>query len=425
MKNYRQEIILEEVIRPVQEGQYISIPFEVNDDTEQINIYIEYENDDINTIDLGMEDPYKVRGWSGGARRFLFLREDRATPGYDLDPIYNGEWSVILNAYKIVSNCTVKITVELLKKHERWLRGDIHLHTNHSDGHYLVTEVMHHATEVGLDFIALTDHNTFSQNTMIDQSFNLAVIPGVELTTNRGHCNFLGSKKPFIDFRCTTKEDVLKVIQEGQQNNALVSVNHPHCDFCPWEWGMDDYDFKYVEIWNGPWKASNKRTLDWWQNQLEKGEKIVAIGGSDKHGPHQNIEFGGPTTCVKSLAQQPNEILNAIKQGKVAVLANPRANQLLFNLEGKEIGDIVTISDNRKSLLLSCEISGEINGILKVISRKGLQNEITLKNGPHHIQLEVPAEEAGFYRVELWAYDNDTESEMPYCITNPIFIEKR
>ncbi len=46
----------------------------------------------------------------------------------------------------------------------RWLAGDLHAHTVHSDGVLTVPELARFAVERGLDFLAVTDHNTISHH---------------------------------------------------------------------------------------------------------------------------------------------------------------------------------------------------------------------------------------------------------------------
>ena len=45
-----------------------------------------------------------------------------------------------------------------------WLAGDLHAHTVHSDGAMTVPELAAHAVARGLDFVAVTDHNTVSHH---------------------------------------------------------------------------------------------------------------------------------------------------------------------------------------------------------------------------------------------------------------------
>ena len=46
----------------------------------------------------------------------------------------------------------------------QWLAGDLHAHTVHSDGALTVPELAVLAVERGLDFLAITDHNTISHH---------------------------------------------------------------------------------------------------------------------------------------------------------------------------------------------------------------------------------------------------------------------
>lgn len=62
---------------------------------------------------------------------------------------------------------------------------DLHLHTNASDGLLSPTQVVEHATRIGLAAIAITDHDTvdgFKVASKIADSDVLEVIPGVELS---------------------------------------------------------------------------------------------------------------------------------------------------------------------------------------------------------------------------------------------------
>ena len=45
-----------------------------------------------------------------------------------------------------------------------WLAGDLHSHTVHSDGALTVPELAALAVSRGLDFVAVTDHNTVSHH---------------------------------------------------------------------------------------------------------------------------------------------------------------------------------------------------------------------------------------------------------------------
>ncbi|MBQ8847683.1 MAG: PHP domain-containing protein [Candidatus Gastranaerophilales bacterium] len=68
------------------------------------------------------------------------------------------------------------------------MKIDLHIHTTYSDGMLSPIEIVDTALSVGLDVIALTDHdNVLSHNIAQDyinqKGYNLEVIPGVEINT--------------------------------------------------------------------------------------------------------------------------------------------------------------------------------------------------------------------------------------------------
>ncbi|RKL65004.1 hypothetical protein CR203_23005 [Salipaludibacillus neizhouensis] len=414
-------LMINEKIPKEIEGQYITLPFEVFEPVQEIKVHLEVLGEGENVIDLGLEGPDGLKGWSGGARRSLFVREDRATPGYTLEKLKKGTWGVVLNAYKIGGACRVEVTVEMKPESPQWIKGDLHMHSNHSDSPYSLSEVITNAKNAGLEYIALTDHNTFSQNEAFEPQEDLVIIPAVELTTNRGHSNFYGVKRPFNDFRCQTIQDVKRIISEGKANNALISANHPHCDNCWWDWGLENFDFEYVEIWNGPWSDRNLRALNWWHEQLVKGKRIIALGGSDKHGPDEWIKYGEPTTAVEASIHSPQGILKAIEKGRVSILSTPKGAVIDLHINGRNMGDTVRIPEDSTNVNLNVSIQNPIYGTLRVYSSEGLCVEQTLELEDNSLSFSLKSD-VQFYRVEVWGEDKRSLLLSPQAISNPIFI---
>src|SRR5690606_7412573 len=83
-----------------------------------------------------------------------------------------------------------------------WLACDLHAHTVHSDGVLGRAELAAAAVIAGLDVLAITDHNTVSHHpglTEIGHRYGLTLLPGQEVTTDRGHANAFGPI-PWVDF---------------------------------------------------------------------------------------------------------------------------------------------------------------------------------------------------------------------------------
>ena len=100
---------------------------------------------------------------------------------------------------------------------------------------------MRNAVELGLDFLAVTDHNT---STHFEDWTRLAahpealegpivLIPGEEVTTYWGHANMWGLRE-WIDFRCADEASIDAVRRYVLQKGGLISVNHPKCVGPPW-----------------------------------------------------------------------------------------------------------------------------------------------------------------------------------------------
>ena len=80
---------------------------------------------------------------------------------------------------------------------------DLHIHTNKSDGNCSVEEIINKARDVGLQAIAITDHDTVEAIPLaleiVKQYNDLEIIPGIELSAEAEGKEFhmLGY---FIDF---------------------------------------------------------------------------------------------------------------------------------------------------------------------------------------------------------------------------------
>ena len=73
--------------------------------------------------------------------------------------------------------------------------GELHSHSIHSDGAHAVEELLGRADALGIDFLALTDHNTTSGlSEVIDPP--VTVVKGCEITTFHGHHPVYGIDDP-------------------------------------------------------------------------------------------------------------------------------------------------------------------------------------------------------------------------------------
>ncbi|MBN1934019.1 MAG: PHP domain-containing protein [Anaerolineae bacterium] len=456
-----------------QRDPYPLLPFDVPEGTARITVEYTFEKgaltspQDKNEIDLGLFDPRGhhflnapgFRGWSGGARSTVFVAADEATPGYLPGPLQPGQWHVLLGLYKIAPNgCTVVVTITLepgdntstghappiwpgaLRDHRGWYCGDLHCHTHHSDAAGSVDDLIAAARAQGLDFLAVTDHNTVSHLPELARrgSPDLLLIPGMEITTYHGHANVWGLRE-WIDFRATDDAAMRRIRDYVRALGLLFSINHPKYEGPEWQFA-DVFDADAVEAWQAPWWFSNFESLAFWDGLLRQGKRIALVGGSDKHqkpfiGEMTAYEIGAPTTwvCAESLSERA--VLDGIGAGHVFVTQSPRGPRLEFTTSAggqtAMMGDDLRLSPGDE-IAFTCRVwggasCGERGSALRIVHRTGEWAQIPVDADEWSHTWTVAAQEADFWRVEVIEptqvpLDKDPSAVWAYALSNPIYL---
>lgn len=459
-----QTIILEGLI-PVELGKtYLHLPFEVPEQIIRLDVHFEY-TDRIgsnpllsggNTLDLGVFDERGIdflqagfRGWSGSERDHFFLSEDEATPGYLAGPLHSGTWRLFLGLYKVATQgCTYKAEITFTagenakagvgvesKSHDLpantprspfapWLRGELHCHTQHSDGSFPVEQLVKRAYERGMDFLAVTDHNTIAAQRDLENMIDpgLILIRGVEATTFRGHFNIWGIPN-WIDFRVQTPEQMEAVIQAANDLGGVTSCGHPKPFGPDWEY-REVTNYQCVEVWNGPWSGLNEIALEYWTDLLAGGHRKTAVGGSDFHriGESGGRDIGTPTSWVY-LEETPSarKILQAVQAGHVSVSAGPEGPfvDLRGGADNRVIGgDCCRITDE-SSFHLQITCRGGDGCLLRLFDHKRIVFEQVVSGAQAVVDATLAVGSSMFVRAELRHPDG-----MMLALTNPIYFEK-
>ncbi|NUT20812.1 MAG: CehA/McbA family metallohydrolase [Hamadaea sp.] len=325
-----------------------SVPVEVPPGAAELTVELAYDRSR-GVLDLGCEGPNGFRGWSGGARERYTITPGWATPGYlpgDLEP---GVWHVLLRLHRVpVDGLDFTVTATTSDKSppatkqegppraergprrelptvdgQQWLAGDLHSHTVHSDGISTVPELAALAVTRGLDFLAITDHNTVSHHpelTAAGAYHGIALIPGQEVTTDRGHANAWGAIG-WVDFRQPVDEWIAAVERDG----GILSINHPLGGDCAWRQPVSARP-RHAEVWHSGWFDRTWGAPLAWADAWRPD--VIPVGGSDYHRPGNDGLPGNPTTWV--LADE-GDVLGGLKAGRVAINAGP-AEPLLIRL---------------------------------------------------------------------------------------------
>lgn len=344
---------------------YQELPFEVPEGTARITVSFDYPRDAGVVIDLGIIDPERPRGWSGGNKSRFTLGEVDATPSYLPGPIPPGTWKLLLGIPRADEGASVEYQARIemfpepaantrpfapapLKPAPGWYRGDLHMHSGQSDGHCAglpggdipcpLWRTAAAASERGLDFIAITEHNTRSHfngmRAMQPYFGELLLIPGQEITTFHGHANLLGSTGR-LDFRLT-EADAAPLVAGLVRSGGLLSINHPglptgaRCMGCGWSADIDPGAITAVEVLNGgALRAAGGRVhspisgIPFWKQRLAEGRRVTAVAGSDNHDPARPAAepgaIGSPTTVVHAAELSQAAVLEGLQSGRVFI----------------------------------------------------------------------------------------------------------
>ncbi len=432
------EIQFECLVSKQKERTYFTIPFEVSENVERMDIYYEYPrhiqyekngvryDEEANIIDLGViAADGEYIGASGSNRNHIFISAYESSQGYAAVPIVPGKWEIVVGAYKIApQGVTVKYRVVFEMKRLRLFCGDTHIHTKGSDGALDSEEVVELCRKQHLDYAFITNHNNYSENDFLPRPADITVLPGTEWTHYKGHSGFLGVKRPYKNPFCVnSQQQAAAIIEEARFNGAMIVFNHPFdSPDCGWKWGFDIAPFDAVEVWNRAWMHENKNTrcLSWWHEQLCGGRKIPVIGGSDFHRIGLNSLPGIPCTCVYAMSRSPEDILSALRSGHTYIKMTPEMPNAEITETECLFGDTVC-----EGTAITVKFTRLRSGDkIRTITDKNQTETVTPENG-REMQLCFQENGVKFVRYEILRKVDDCAPEVRILLTNPIYFEKR
>lgn len=226
----------------------------------------------------------------------------------------------------------------------RFFRGNLHCHSNRSDGLREPEEVVAAYRGAGYDFLCLSDHFEEEYGWQVTDTRHLrdegfTTIVGAELSSaqwGERNCYWITAAGLPSDFAAPPADDQAEAIRRARDAGAFVVMLHPGlnnlllavADGLP---GLDA--IHAVEVYNhntagyAPDRAEGAYMLD---GLLEGGRRLLVNAGDDAHFGHPRDRFGGWVE-VHCDRPDPEALLEALKVGRYYSTQGPSFRELIVD----------------------------------------------------------------------------------------------
>jgi hypothetical protein len=342
--------------------------------------------------------------------------------------------------------------------------GNIHIHSDRSDGTASCIDIAEKAVAAGLDFICFNDHDFMIKSLNLDDEgffHKMVVLMGLEIG-KRYHHYLAFDLKEKVDSEDLSPQEV---INEVKRQGGIGFLAHPFEKGMPFREKSKAYTwndlsvtgFTGICIWNfsSMWKERVKSILHAmflikFRSQTLKGpsletmsfydelcrhRKVVAIGGSDAHSalfqwwrfnitplPYEsvlkaiNIHVFLKRKIFKDFLNAKEDIYDAMREGRLFI-----ANDDIYPAKGFRYN---YISDDGSDLNMGEEAAFYPGNLIVELPSKG---DIRLfKDGVQIRRVRgteavFPIKEKGVYRVEVYRR-LVLFGLRPWIFTNPIYL---
>ena len=277
----------------------------------------------------------------------------------------------------------------------QWLRGNLHTHTNHSDGQRPPQAVINDNARHGYDFLMISDHDTHTgptEHARLDAK-GMLLIPGNEITANGPHILHVNSDRRLEPL--ANRQAVINTIRATQ---GFAIVNHPnwqnHFNHCSIDNLKAWRGYAGIEIYNGvithhdgsPY-ATNK-----WDLLLAQGRRVWGFANDDSHHATGDVGLGWNMAYTRN--RSASAIVGALLNGRFyastgVVISRIKVTGRRIRVETKNAQRIVAIQQ---------------------VGRRFAQAD------RRALEVEVPAN-AVYVRFECWGPGES------FAWTQPFFIE--
>ena len=263
------------------------------------------------------------------------------------------------------------IQVRFDRNRIKYYYGIPHCHSQYSTGKGTPYALYEQAMKCGLNFLFITDHNDFleSNTTFRDRNFtkwqatnyaarrirkdkdNFLPVVGFECkTASFGDLNIINPSNFFIG---TVKDLRLLTLWMMNNNNAFISINHPHKNIK--DLGYNEVLNKLItsiEVFNGNSSSKYTNHEKYFYFLLDAGWKLGAINGQDNH--RMNLDSSDNLTVYIGNDLSRNSLIDAFRAHRT-YSTESRFLKLYFSINNTFMGETLTSNYDKLKIFIFIE----------------------------------------------------------------------
>ncbi len=277
----------------------------------------------------------------------------------------------------------------------QWLKGNLHAHSNHSDGTRSHQQVIDDYAERGYDFLMFADHDCLTDQDRYERLDNrgMVLIPGNEITAGGPHMLHVNADRLIRPIR--QRQAVIDNVGDG---DSFIIINHPNqgssFDHCPASLLRQWRGYRGIEVYNGMCGADrgSPYALGKWDMVLAEGRKVWGFASDDSH-TAADVGLGWIMACCRR--RSLGGIMAALKAGRFyastgVTIKNISVRGLNVRIETEDAARIVAIATGGKRIA--------------VADRPGIDIDV-----PPHVK---------YVRFECWGTGEQFAWTQPFFVSN-------
>ncbi len=186
------------------------------------------------------------------------------------------------------------------------IKADLHVHTTYSSDSLITPkDLVYYSKKMGLNAVAVTDHNVLEGSFKIAKETDFLIIPGMEVSSSEGHIVALN-----VSELITRGLSAAKTVERIHDAGGVAIACHPFVLFKGCLKGNVCGSFDAIEVINTrafPFRRSVKKAT-----QVAERLHLSQVAGTDAHfGP----QIGYSYTLIEASEPSVDAIMEAIVQG--------------------------------------------------------------------------------------------------------------